>query len=134
MENKFTFNDGIYFVGDPGFALPYDDLRNLFDEIMRGELKPGKKELVSSYKLTNSEFKGSHYWVVPTPHKRGTIYDQNSNGWGFDWGCFGVIPWEWIETKGCYDNNKIEFTEPFECFTTENKITIGHLHFNLLSL
>lgn len=129
MNNKATFSAGTYFIGDPGMALPYDDLRNLFDEIMRNELKSGKKELVSSYKFEGSDLKGSHYWVVATSHKRGTLYDQNGNGWGFDWGCFGVIPWECIEINGCYDSNKVQFIEPFECSSTEDNITIGHFHF-----
>lgn len=118
-----TFQPGTYYVGDPGFVLANDDLRGLFAESMRGLLKPGFRIILAT--SHNPEY----YWVALTPDRQGTIYDENNNGWGFDWGCFGIVPWKWIESKSSYESNKIDFTEPFECSFTEDSITIGHLHF-----
>ena len=124
-----TFQPGAYYVGDPGFVLPNDDLRMLFAQSMHGGLKSGPRELVTSRRFEDGQMVCDPYWLAATPHKQGTIYDQDNNGWGFDWGCFGVVPWEWIDCQGSYESNKIEFTEPFECSVTEDSITIGHLHF-----
>ena len=123
------FQAGTYYVGDPGFILPNDDLRMLFAQIMHGGLQPGPRELVTSRRWEGDQLICDPYWLAVTPHRSGTIYDQNNTGWGFDWGCFGVVPWEWIECKGSYESNKIESTEPFKCSFTEDIITIGHLHF-----
>ena len=118
-----TFQPGTYYVGDPGFVLRNDDLRNLFYETANGILKFGPRILL------NTRPNDKYYWIAKTPHRQGTLYDQQNNGWGFDWGCFGVVPWKWIDCQGSYESNKIEFTEPFECSFTEDGITIGHLHF-----
>ena len=125
-----TFPPGIYYVGDPGFVLPNDDLRILFAQSMRGDIKkPGPRELVSSHRWENDRIIYDLYWLAPTPNKSGTLYDQDGKGWGFDWGCFGVVPWQWIENQGAHIPNKIDFNEMFECSSTEDSITIGHLHF-----
>lgn len=124
------FGSGVYYVGDPGFVLPNDDLRGLFSQTVSGILETGFKEVIVSRQHTpNGQIISDQYWVAKTPAYRGTLYDQNNKGWGFDWGCFGVIAWKWLDIEGCYDSNKIEFTSPFECFATEDGITIGHLHF-----
>ena len=123
------FQPGIYYVGDPGFVLPNDDLRMLFAQSMHGNLKPGARELVSSRRFEDGQIVCDPYWFAATPYKQGTIYDQDNKGWGFDWGCFGVVPCKWMDCQGSYESNKIEFTEPFECSFTEDSITIGHLHF-----
>jgi hypothetical protein len=120
------FQPGTYYVGDPGFVLPNDDLRMLFAQSMHGGIKSGAKGLIISL---HKEHKESFYWLAATPCKQGTIYDQGNKGWGFDWGCFGVVPWKWLDCQGSYESNKIEFTEPFKCSFTEDSITIGHLHF-----
>ena len=123
------FEPGAYYVGDPGFVLPNDDLRMLFLHIAHNKLKTEDRELVVSRRWENNQWASDRYWYFATPHKAGTLYDKEGNGWGFDWGCFGVVPWKWIDCKGSYEKNKIEFTEPFECSFTEDSVTIGHLHF-----
>lgn len=129
MEPTMTFQPGIYYVGDPGFVLPNDDLRMLFAKSIHGDLKSGPLELVVSRRWEDDRIICDRYWFAKTPHKAGTLYDQENKGWGFDWGCFGVVPWKWIENQGSYVPNKIEFIEPFECSSTDDNITIGHLHF-----
>lgn len=124
-----TFESGTYYVGDPGFVLPNDDLRMLFAQSMHGGLKSGSRKIVTSSRWENEQWVCDFYWLATTPHKAGTLYDQDGNGWGFDWGCFGVVPWKWLDCEGSYESNKIEFTEPFECSFTEDNITIGHLYF-----
>jgi hypothetical protein len=89
-----TFQPGTYYVGDPGFVLPNDDLRMLFAQSMHGGLKSGPRELVTSYRFEDGQMVCDYYWLAATPHKQGTIYDQDNKGWGFDWGCFGVVPLE----------------------------------------
>lgn len=123
------FQPGTYYVGDPGFVLPNDDLRTLFAQAMHGEIISGPREIVSSQRWEENKIISDLYWLAATPYKSGTIYDNNNKGWGIDWGCFGVVPWEWLSCPGCYDVNKVEFTEKFECLFTEKSITIGHLHF-----
>lgn len=123
------FEPGTYYVGDLGFVLPNDDLRMFFAQSMSGKLKSGPRELVVSRRFEGDRLVFDAYWFFATPHKAGTLYDKEGNGWGFDWGCFGVIPWKWIDCKGSYESNKIDFTEPFECSFTEDSVTIGHLHF-----
>jgi len=122
MESAMIFPPGAYYIGDPGFVLPNDDLRMLFSQLMQGILRSGSREFVASRGV---------YWFGVTPSKAGTFFDNDNKGWSFDWGCFGVVPWERIECRGSYEANKIEFTEPFECLSTRDSITIGHLHFTL---
>lgn len=124
-----TFQPGTYYVGDPGFVLPNDDLRMLFAQSMHGGLKSGSRELVTSRRFEDGQMVCDPYWLAATPYKAGTIYDQDNKGWGFDWGCFGVVPWKWIDNQGSYQPHKIEFTEPFECSATDDSITIGHFQF-----
>lgn len=123
------FQPGTYYVGDPGFVLPNDDLRTLFSLSMSGNLKSGPLELVTSQRWEGNKIVCDFYWLVATPCKSGTIYDNENKGWGIDWGCFGVVPWKWLSCEGCYDVNKINFTEQFECSFTDTSITIGKLHF-----
>jgi hypothetical protein len=124
------FQPGTYYVGDPGFVLPNEDLRTLFAQTIQGGLRSGPRELEASMRQVGiDQWVSDCYWLAVMPAKQGTIYDQNKNGWGFDWGCFGLVPWKWLSCTGSYDSNKIEFPEPFTCSSTENNIVIGHLHF-----
>ena len=125
------FQPDTYYVGDPGFVLPSDDLRMLFAQSMHGELKSGARDLLASRDLNGNGLVCDYYWLAVTPCKRGTLYSQDGGGWGVDWGCFGLIRWKWLDCSGSYESNKIKFTEPFECSFTEDSITIGHLHFTL---
>jgi hypothetical protein len=127
MEPTMTLKSGTYYVGDLGFVLPNDDLRHLFAWNRDGALSAGYKIVEESRKRSDDEV--DIYWITPTPHKQGTLYDSQGGGWGVDWGCFGALPWKWVTCSGSYESNKIEFTEPFECSFTEDSITIGHLHF-----
>jgi len=120
------FEPGIYYVGDPGFVLPSDDLRMIFAEIMQGSFKAGRRIVIESIQ---PDWSGDFYWAAKTPNRNGTLYDQNNKGWGFDWGCFGVVPWKWATFKGTYNENKIEFNESFECSLTDDGIAIGHFNF-----
>ena len=124
------FDPGVYYVGAPGFVLPNDDLRMLFTQCMDKTVRSGPRELFTSCRRENNEkLVFDFYWLALLPFKQGTIYSQNGQAWGFDWYCFGVIPWRWIENKSSYEEQKIDFTEPFICSFTEDSITIGHLHF-----
>ena len=122
---------GVYFIGDPGFVLPVDDLRMLFAKIMDGHLTSGLHELVSSTRLENGRLISDSYWVAVMPHRSGTLYDQNGKCWSFDWKCFGVVPWEWIDKKESSTSGKFDFSEPFECLATDDSVTIGQLYLTL---
>jgi hypothetical protein len=78
MEPTMTFQPGIYYVGDPGFVLPNDDLRMLFAWNRDGTLSAGYKIVEESRKRSNDEV--DIYWITPTPHKQGTLYDI-TRGW-----------------------------------------------------
>jgi len=128
MESAIMFQPGTYYVGDLGLVLPNDDLRLLFAWTRDGVLKTGYKvieEAAKKHEWSPLDI----YWVTPLPSTHGTLYGSQNEGLGFDWGCFGVLPWEWVTCSGSHENNKIEFTEPFTCSVTEDTITIGHLHF-----
>ncbi len=127
-----TFQPGIYYIGDPIFIFEDDDLRTLFKEIISPQgLQSGKKDFIASRQIgINFDFFYT-YFVAKLPCSSGTLFDQNNNPFGFEWGVFGCVPWEWIKNKGSYESNKLEFTEPFECLSTEDSVTIGHLHFTL---
>jgi hypothetical protein len=129
MEPTMTFGPGIYYVGDPGFVLPNNALRMLFANSLHHMLKSGVVPILEPHPLENGVLITSFYWMAVTPHLAGTFYDQDNTGWGFDWGCFGLVPWEIVACPASYENQKIQFTEPFECSFTEDSITIGHLHF-----
>lgn len=124
-----TFEPGVYYVGDPAHVLPNDDLRMLFSQSIYNILTSGAKELVVSRRYENGVIVSDPYWIVVTPTKQGTLCDQDNKGWGFDFGCFGVVPWKWVVTDSSYLNNKIEFFETFDCSFTDDSITVGHLHF-----
>jgi hypothetical protein len=126
-----TFKPGTYYVGDVGCVLLPDDLRCLFSEAMHGGIVSGSKPLVTSMRHENGVWITDFYWVAVLPMKRGTLYDQNNEGWGFDWNVFGVVSCKWIQESEKFLNNNMVFTEPFECLFTEDNITIGHLHFTL---
>jgi hypothetical protein len=128
MEPTIMLKSGTYYVGDLGFVLPNEDLRLLLAWVKDDALQSGYKILEASTK-DSSRLNPDFYWITSLPNRHGTVYDHNNKGFGFDWGCFGALPWEWITCTGSYENNKIEFTEPFECLATEDSITIGHLHF-----
>lgn len=123
------FQSGIYYIGDPGAVLPNDDLRMLASSLILNVLTTGTNRIISADKTKDNKIPCNFYWYAKTPNRCGTLYDQEGNGWGFDWGCFGVVPWEWVENQSSYEAHKLEFTEPFECSCTDNSITIGHLHF-----
>jgi hypothetical protein len=123
------FGPGNYYVGDVGCVLLPDDLRGLFAEVMHGGIKPGVKPLIVSMRYENNDWVTDPYWVAVLPTKRGTLYDENNDGWGFDWGVFGVVPCKWIQEKEKFLKNQVEFSKPFTCLFTEDIITIGHLHF-----
>lgn len=117
-----TFQPGAYYVGDPGFVLPANNLRLIFGLILENKRLSGKDFVSSSDKHVP-------YWVAPTPGVSGTLYLNGETGYGYDWGGFGCVPWESIEFKDSYESHKFEFTEPFECSYNEDGIKIGCLHF-----
>lgn len=126
------FQPGAYYVGDPGFVLPNDDLRILFKKIHLGLLESGPIGMVTSRRPdNNNNLIMDNYWIAVTPGLAGTVYDDKGLGWGFEWGGFGVVPWQWAEKPQAQSSltHKVEFAEPFECSCTEDSITIGHLHF-----
>jgi hypothetical protein len=129
MKNIYSFQPGTYYIGDPGFVLPNEDLRMLFAQLMHGNMKSGPRELIASTRSEGNSMMRDTYWLAVTPHKAGTLYDQDGKGWGFDWGGFGIVPWKWVKPLGSYDSNKIEFTDPFECFSDTYGITIGYYRF-----
>lgn len=131
MEPAMIFKPGIYFIGDPGFVLPVDDLRMLFAKSMDGNLTSGLHDLVSSTRVEDGQIICDRYWIAALPNKAGTLYDQTGRCWSFDWGCFGVIPWTWIDNKGSHTSSEFNFSDSFECLATDESITIGHLHFTL---
>jgi hypothetical protein len=129
MEPTMTFEPGDYYVGDVGCVLLPDDLRALFSEAMHDGIVSGTKPLVASTRYENGGWVTDPYWVAVLPMKRGTLYDQNNEGWGFDWNVFGVVPCKWIQESEKFLKNQVKFTEPFTCSFTDDSVTIGHLHF-----
>lgn len=125
------FDPGVYYIGDPGFVLPSEDLRMMFSEILRnGKIDWGFRELVSSRRQDGLNTVWDLYWAANLPYRAGTLYDQTGKSWGFDWGVFGCLPFKWIESSGTHDDGKVEFEEPFECLIVDDKIKIGHLIFS----
>lgn len=132
MQNNYKFKPGQYYVGDPGFVLYTDDLRPLFLELLNGHVTPGIRVIDLSRKMNDEgRILVEYYWLAPTPHRQGTIYDQFGNAQGHDWGVFGCVPYKWIEQKDQYQTNIVEFLEPFECKYSTKFIEIGHLRFNI---
>lgn len=124
------FQPGTYYVGDPGFVLPSDDLRQLFSMHMRKNFKTGFYQVVASRCMIDTKEICDAYWFCVTPNGYGTLYDKDNKGWGYDWGCFGVVPWKWtVNTENSYLDHKINFKEPFTCFSNNEGFSIGHLNF-----
>jgi hypothetical protein len=86
MEPAMKFQSGTYYVGDPGFVLPSEDLRMLFAQAMHGGLKSGPRELVASKRFKENRIASDFYRFPPTPHKAGTHYEQDKKGSVLDWG------------------------------------------------
>lgn len=128
MESTIMLQPGTYYVGDLGFVLPNDDLRMLFAWRQDNALATEYKRVEESVKRSMDD-SFDMYWIAALPQKHGTLYDADNTGWGFDWGCFGVLPWKWVTCSGSYEKNKIDFAEPFVCSFIEDKITIGNLQF-----
>lgn len=127
-----TFDQGEYYVGDPVLIFDSEDLRELFKEIISPQgLQSGKKDLIAAKQTTSFIPVIESYFVAKLPHYSGTLFDQHNNGWGFEWGTFGCVPWEWAKHNGGYKSHKVIFTEPFDCSCAEGSVTIGHLHFTL---
>lgn len=129
MEPSVILKPDTYYVGDPGYILPNEDLRTLFSEFMMGGIRTGLRDLIASRKFTSQGLICDFYWTFATPHKSGTLYGEKNKGWGFEWGVFGAVPWKWVENKDSYLDNKFEFFEPFECSFNDKGILIGHLNF-----
>ena len=117
MTEKIIFEPGKYYVGDIGYALDHE----YFSEF------PSYDQYVTGLYTTKS---GSKYWYAKMPHERGTLYDKNDIGWGFDFGCFGCILFKDIITKANYSENKVDFKEPFKVSYQDNIVKIGHLTFS----
>lgn len=118
------FKPGNYYVGDPVFILPNNELRSFFSEYLHlGQVKSGYRDFSLSPK--------DLLWVTSLPHLRGTLYSQLGNSIGFDWGVFGCVPEHMVAIDSDFPNERIEFTKPFECSHTNDRITIGHLYFTL---
>lgn len=125
------FEPGEYYVGDLGYVLPVDDLRTIMFEIMTfGSIRDNHhvRELETSKESALSNF--DYYWIAKTQHKSGCFYDQTGKAWGFDWGMFGCMPFKWVQANGCYEENKVSFSQPFKCELKINVIVIGHLIFS----
>ena len=69
------FQPGAYYVGDPGFVLPNDDLRMLFAQVMRGSLESGPRGLVSS-----TRFEGDPIGTPPLPTNPGLFTIKMEEG------------------------------------------------------
>jgi hypothetical protein len=124
---EYVFEPGIYYVGDPGFILPEDDLRMLFSNLIYLNFENGRRDLVTSYPNGKIEY----YWVVKTLSNGGTYFDEKGDGWGFDWGVFGVVPIKYTMRKNSYLSNQIKFDQPFSCYLKNDNIVIGHKFFSL---
>lgn len=131
-EKHHTFKAGVYYVGDPLFVLESEDIRHLMHEFQDGGIVTGTKELVYSIgKIEGNSLDCDYYWVASLPHKCGTLYDEKGDGWGFDFGCFSVIPFKWLEHKDIYLGNIITFDKEFVCKQLNDVITISHITFKL---
>ena len=122
---------GAYYVGDPIVVLQADDLRQiLLETISPSVIVSGERNLLASAKFTeNFGVCFTPYFLAKLQNSAGTLYDAQNNGWGFNFGVFGCVPWEWVNNFD--EAHKVVFTEPFECVSTDDSITIGHLHFTL---
>lgn len=130
MESTMKFKPGSYYIGDPVFVLFGDDLRMIFSQILHGkELRYGIKPLVSTKRFEGTKIVCEPYWIAKTPNLTGTLYSQDGKGWGFDWGMFGCVPYEFIDGQENFVVNKVDFPEEFECSSTDDVINIGHLQF-----
>jgi hypothetical protein len=125
------FEPGAYYVGDPIVVLQADDLRQiLFESGGPSGVVSGQRDLLASAKfIENFDVCYMPYFLAKLRSFTGTLYDAQNNGWGFNFGVFGCVPWEWVG-EVC-ESHKVVFTESFECVSTDDSVTIGHLHFTL---
>lgn len=117
MSEKITFEPGDYYIGDIGYGL--------------GDSFP--KEFLK----LNNPYSGLHFlkdetkiWFAKLPNREGSLFDNTGNVWGFDFGCFGCIPYDKINTKGDYITNKVNFNEKFEVSYNDDIISIGNFTFS----
>lgn len=122
-------NPGVYYIGDPGCALYNDDLRMVFSRVLDKSLVSNYEFVVASGRYQEIESENFFYWITPMPNRKGTLYGDSNSSFGFDWHCFGVIPWEWVEFNESFIEHKFEFTEPFECSFDDEIVKVGHLQF-----
>jgi len=126
------FKPGTYFVGDLGFVLPPNATRKLFYDVLHNNgVQKGYRRLGSTDGGDWGPPEDQIYWITPTPSQAGTFYDQTGKSYSFDWFVFGCMKFDNVKSTGCYNDNKVEFTEPFTCSSTSDTITIGHLHLTL---
>lgn len=117
-----TFPPGTYYVGDPSRVLPADNLRLIFSLILRNRRLTGAENVSTDL--------SKHFWTAPTPEMFGTLYLSDGTPYGYDWGGFGCVPWECVDSyDGIGPMHEFKFTEPFECSFNQDGIKIGHLHF-----
>ena len=135
IEQLKTLEPGTYFVGDLGFVLPPNATRKLFYDVLHNNgVQKGYRALGSTDGGDWGSYEEQIYWLTPTPSQAGTFFDQTGKAYSFDWFVFGCMRFNNVKNDACYDDNKVEFTEPFTCSSTYDTITIGHLHFTLNSL
>lgn len=126
------FKEGKYYVGDLTHVLIYEDLREVFWNLIRyNKAKPGVCQFVAADKYVDGEVLIGCYWITNLETVDGTLYDQYGRSWGFDSKIFGCAPVEFILDKKQHSEKILDFKEPFECSHIDGLITIGHLNFTL---
>jgi hypothetical protein len=129
---KTKFKAGNYYIGDPGYVLPVNNLRVLFSRILHYPSSiNGVTEILTSSEYSSKQVMGYYYWSCILPIKKGTIYDQTGKGYGIEFGSFSCIPSQFVQQPEAYSDSIITFDTPFECFKDDNKIYIGNFNFSL---
>lgn len=132
---QYVFNPGSYYIGDPGYVLDDRDLRNLLWQLIYDNFENGHRDLLSSFSYEEkiNTHMCNRYWVVKMKNNCGTLFDNNGESYGYDWGTFGVVPFmESFLPKGKnHQSNIITFDDPFECYLDKNNnIVVGDLFFD----
>lgn len=127
------FKPGIYYIGDPCYAIQGDD----WDQILN------ETDFFQNEKQT---WKGKQIFASDTAYGDGTYLDQFKNEYPVDAGLIGIMPIEicdfgegitykngkWSDTRGIPNftfqpGNVFEFKEEFEVDALNGKFQFGHV-------
>lgn len=108
---------GLYWVGDPCYAIPQDRWMEWLED---ADFEDNRRLLVG-------KIDGITAVGVGTAYGDGTYRDEEGHSYGVDAGLLGVVPAELSEEETADGCRLVEFESDFECRYEDGVVVLGHI-------